>query len=95
MLIVLMALFSNLFLYAPINFIILLAPLIYVSNIRSFHRFCETNFSQNVTQIIKTFTPVPGEFTVSTIVLSYSFLFTMLLAETFLSLVIMILSWLF
>ncbi len=90
-----MALFSDLILYTPINLIILFAPLIYVLYIRSFHRFCETYLSQNVTQIIKTFTPIPGEFTVSTLVLSYSFLFTMLLAETVLSLVIMILFWLF
>ncbi len=90
-----MALFSDLILYTPINLIILFAPLIYVLYIRSFHRFCETYLSQNVTQIIKTFIPIPGEFTVSTLVLSYSFLFTMLLAETVLSLVIMILFWLF
>ncbi len=90
-----MALFSDLILYAPINFIILLAPLIYVLHIRSLHRFCETNLSQQVTQIIKTLTPTPNELTVRAVVLSYSFLFTMLLAETVFSLVIMILFWLF
>lgn len=90
-----MTLFSNLLLYVPINFIILLAPLIYVIYIRSFHRFSETYLTQQISQIIKSLTPIPSELTVRAIVLSYSFLFTMLLAETVFSWVIMILFLLF
>ena len=90
-----MALLSDLILYAPINLIIILAPLLYVLNIRSFHRFCENYIEQRITELIKSLTPVPSDFTVSAIVMSYSFLFTMLLAEITFSTVIMILLWLF
>ncbi len=90
-----MALFSDLILNTPINLIILFAPLFYVLNIRSFHRFCENYVAQRVTELIKSFAPVPSDFTVSAIVMSYSFLFTMLLAELVFSCFVMILFWLF
>jgi hypothetical protein len=90
-----MALFSNLILNIPINLIILFVPLLYVLNIRSFHRFCENYVEQRVTEQIKSLTPVPSDLTVRAIVMSYSFLFTMLLAELAFSCFVMILFWLF
>lgn len=90
-----MALFSNSIFYTPFNLLVLFAPLIYILYVRSLHRFCESYMNAQITNVIKNLTPVPSELTVRGVVLSYSFLLTMLLIEFVFSFAMLLLYWLF
>lgn len=90
-----MAPFFNFLFTTPFSLLLFFTPLIYVLNIRSFHRLCENNMNIHVTNFIKNITPIPSELTVRTVLMSYSLMFTMLILEELFSFAMLLLSWLF
>lgn len=58
-------------------------PVIYVLHISKFHRLCERMFNPSVTQIIKTLTPDPSEFTFRSVLFVYSVGITVLIIYLF------------
>jgi len=77
------------------GFLLFFAPLIYVLYIRNLHRFCENYMHQQVVNCIKYVTPMPGELTTRTVVLTYSCVLTMLSLEGLITYTLIFLSWLF
>jgi len=71
------------------------APLIYISNIRQVHIFCETNIPNQITNLIKLLTPEPSELTVRAVVMYYSLLLTIFIFKIAFSFFTLLLSLLF
>lgn len=90
-----MALLSELITNVPIGLLVFFTPLIYVLHVRTAHRLCENYLNEQITNIIKFLIPIPSELTVRCVLLSYSFLCTMLALEFVFSVVVMVLFMLF
>ena len=90
-----MALFSELITNIPFGLLVFFVPLIYLLHIRSFHRFCEMNMNEQLSNTIKFLTPIPSELTLRTVIMSYSFLLTMITFEITISFIMLIITFLF